>query len=188
MSSLCCYSVLISSIIDASHPTRQAPRSKFQQPSPFLCIQVTAHSSNGEKSGRTVRRTEVLQEALHVQPKVHRPWEIVWVCVDPPNDLHFGEENRKGTVKSLDLILGPSSGFPVYTPQEKPHATPVLILDRFNLDPRTQPSFLLLLGQACHLQAVFTVLNYQGSSGDFYNGYHIGGVPSFESISVDCRN
>lgn len=133
------------------------PPDKSQQPSPFLRIQVTAHSSNREKSRRTVRRTEVLQEALHVQPEVHRPGKIVWVCVDPPDDLRLGEENREGTVRAWISAVAQLQ-IPRLHPAGKPHATPKLILDQFNLAPRTQPSFLLLSGQACHLQAVLRCL------------------------------
>lgn len=99
----------------------------------------------------------MLQEAFHVQPKVHRPGEIVWVCVDPPDDLRLGEENREGTVRAW-ISARAQLQIPRLHPAGKPHATPKLILAQFNLDPRTQPSFLLLSGQACHLQTFLRCL------------------------------
>lgn len=54
---------------------------------PFVCVEVTAHSSYGEEGGGTIRGTVVLQEARHIQSEVHRPWEVVWVCIHPANDL-----------------------------------------------------------------------------------------------------
>lgn len=54
---------------------------------PFVCIEVTAQSRDGEEGGRTIRGTVMLQETGDVQSKVRRPGEVVWVCVHPAYDL-----------------------------------------------------------------------------------------------------
>lgn len=64
----------------------------FKDDWPFVCVQVTAHSSHREEGRRTIWRTIVLQEARHIQSKVHGPGEIVWVCIHSANDL---KEARK---------------------------------------------------------------------------------------------
>lgn len=65
---------------------------------PFVSVKVTANSSHGEEGRGTVWGTIVLQETGHVQAEVHRPGEVVWVCVYPANYLwraKQGEKERK---------------------------------------------------------------------------------------------
>lgn len=66
---------------------------------PFVCIKVAAQSSNREESRGTVWGTIVFQEAWHVQAVVHRPGEVVWVCVNPANNLDTRPTKRKESIK-----------------------------------------------------------------------------------------
>lgn len=73
----------------------QATFESIVNASPFVCIKVTAHSSHGEEGGGAIWGTVVLQEARHVQSEVHRPGEVVWVCVHPANYLKGARKTKK---------------------------------------------------------------------------------------------
>ena len=45
----------------------------------------------------------MLQEAGHIQSEVHRPGEVVWVCVHPAYYLETEQEEQKEREKELNM-------------------------------------------------------------------------------------
>lgn len=55
-------------------------------------IQVTAQDSQGEERAGAIWRVIVLQETVHVEAKVYGSWQVVWICIDSPNNLWKNHE------------------------------------------------------------------------------------------------
>lgn len=55
--------------------------------SPLLRVQITAAHGNGEEARGAVWGAIAVQEASHIEAKVHGARQVVWVSVHPPDDL-----------------------------------------------------------------------------------------------------
>lgn len=63
------------------------PHPKPPTHSPLLRVQITAAHSNGEEAWGAVWGAVAVQEASHIEAKIHGARQVVWVSVHPPDDL-----------------------------------------------------------------------------------------------------
>lgn len=66
----------------------------------------------------------MLQEAGHVQSEVHRPGEVVWVCVHPANYL----ESKRNKKREKELNMDSSCADPLKT--SKPSKLKLIVSSR----------------------------------------------------------